>query len=154
MIRSRYRSADREDGNRSGLIVDAVQDSVGTPSGAVPVREGWAELLADAVNIVRPAAEAKQIRLRKIVDPHAGPISGDPTRLQQIIWNLLSNALKFTPKDGNIEVLLQRVNSHVELTISDSGIGIKPDFIDRIFERFRQADASTTRSHGGLGLGL
>ena len=107
-----------------------------------------------AVESVRPAAEAKQIRLRKIVDPHAGPISGDPTRLQQIIWNLLSNALKFTPKEGSIEVLLQRVNSHVELTISDSGIGIKPDFIDSIFERFRQADASTTRSHGGLGLGL
>ena len=74
--------------------------------------------------------------------------------MQQIIWNLLSNALRFTPKDGSIDVLLERANSHVELTISDSGIGIKPDFIDSIFERFRQADASTTRSHGGLGLGL
>jgi CheY-like chemotaxis protein/anti-sigma regulatory factor (Ser/Thr protein kinase) len=103
---------------------------------------------------VRPSAEAKQIRLRKIVDPHPGPVSGDPTRLQQVFWNLLTNAIKFTPKEGTIDVLLERVNSHLEVTVRDTGAGIKPEALSVIFDRFRQADSSTTRSHGGLGLGL
>lgn len=107
-----------------------------------------------AIDSVRPAAEAKEIRLRKILDPHAGPVSGDPTRLQQVIWNLLTNAIKFTPKRGKIDVLLERVDSHVEITVHDSGIGIKPEFLAVVFERFRQVDSSTTRMHGGLGLGL
>jgi signal transduction histidine kinase/CheY-like chemotaxis protein len=107
-----------------------------------------------ALDSVGPSAEAKQLRLRKTLDPSAGPVFGDPQRLQQIVWNLLSNAIKFTPKGGRIDLLLRRVNSHVELRVTDSGIGIAPDFLPHVFERFRQADSSTTRKHGGLGLGL
>ncbi|HET7671372.1 MAG TPA: ATP-binding protein [Burkholderiales bacterium] len=107
-----------------------------------------------AIETVRPSAEAKGIRLQKILDPLAGPISGDPHRLQQVLWNLLSNAIKFTPRDGKVQVILQRVNSHVEISVADSGIGIKREFLQHVFERFRQADASSTRHHGGLGLGL
>jgi PAS domain S-box-containing protein len=107
-----------------------------------------------AIETVRPAADAKGIRLDKLLDPAAGPISGDPARLQQVVWNLLSNAIKFTPKEGKVQVVLERVNSHVEISVADSGIGIKPEFLAHVFERFRQADASTTRTHGGLGLGL
>jgi CheY-like chemotaxis protein len=81
-------------------------------------------------------------------------VFGDPQRLQQIVWNLLSNSVKFTPKGGRIDLLLRRVNSHVEIRVADSGIGIAPDFLPHVFERFRQADSSTTRKHGGLGLGL
>lgn len=107
-----------------------------------------------AVETVRPAAEARGIRLEKILDPAAGPISGDPGRLQQVVWNLLTNAIKFTPKGGKVQVLLERVNSHLEISVTDTGIGIDPVFLPHLFERFRQADASTTRKHGGLGLGL
>jgi signal transduction histidine kinase/ActR/RegA family two-component response regulator len=107
-----------------------------------------------AVESVRPTLEAKAIQLRTTLDPLAGPVSADPHRLQQVIWNLLSNAVKFTPKGGKINVLLQRVNSHVEITVADSGSGISPEFLPFIFDRFRQADSSTTRRHGGLGLGL
>src|SRR4029079_18102129 len=107
-----------------------------------------------AVETVRPAADAKGIRLETFLDPAAGPISGDPGRLQQIVWNLLSNAIKFTPKEGKVQILLERVNSHIELSIADTGVGIRPEFIPHLFERFRQGDASTTRKYGGLGLGL
>ena len=107
-----------------------------------------------AVETVRPAAEAKGIRLETILDPQAGPVSGDPNRLQQIVWNLLSNAIKFTPKDGKVQVILERVNSHIEVSVADSGVGIEPKFIAHVFERFRQQDSSTTRRYGGLGLGL
>jgi signal transduction histidine kinase/CheY-like chemotaxis protein len=107
-----------------------------------------------ALDSIRPSAEAKQLRLRKTLDPSAGPVFGDPQRLQQIVWNLLSNSVKFTPKGGRIDLLLRRVNSHVEIRVADSGIGIAPDFLPHVFERFRQADSSTTRKHGGLGLGL
>jgi PAS domain S-box-containing protein len=107
-----------------------------------------------AVDSVRPAAEAKGIRLQVVLDPHAGPVSGDPDRLQQVVWNLLSNAIKFTPKEGRVQVLLARVNSHLELTVSDTGQGIEKEFLPYVFDRFRQADPSTTRTHGGLGLGL
>ena len=113
-----------------------------------------AAFIEAALETVRPAAMAKGIRLQKLLDPGAGPVSGDPNRLQQVIWNLLSNAIKFTPRDGKVQVLLQRVNSHIEIVVSDSGIGIDPRFLGHVFERFRQADASTTRQHGGLGLGL
>ncbi len=107
-----------------------------------------------AVDSVRPAAEAKSIRLQVVLDPRAGPVSGDPDRLQQVVWNLLSNAIKFTPKDGRVQVLLTRVNSHLELSVSDTGQGIEKKFLPYVFDRFRQADPSTTRKHGGLGLGL
>jgi CheY-like chemotaxis protein len=89
-----------------------------------------------------------------VLDPLAGPVRGDPNRLQQCFWNLLSNAIKFTPKGGRVQVSLSRVNSHVEVCVADNGQGIAPEFLPHVFERFRQADASTTRKHGGLGLGL
>ena len=107
-----------------------------------------------AIDSIRPAAEAKSIRLQTMLDPAAGPISGDADRLQQIVWNLLTNAVKFTPKGGKIQVKVQRIDSHVEIVVSDSGVGISKEFLPYVFDRFRQADASTTRIHGGLGLGL
>ncbi len=112
------------------------------------------EVIEAAVDAVRPGAGAKGIRLQVLVDPQAGPVSGDADRLQQVVWNLLSNAVKFTPKGGRVQVRLERVNSHIEIAISDSGKGIEADFLPHIFDRFRQADQSSTRSHGGLGLGL
>jgi PAS domain S-box-containing protein len=111
-------------------------------------------VIAAAVDAVRPAAEAKNIRLQTLLDPQAGPISGDPDRLQQVVWNLLSNAVKFTPKEGRVQVRLERVNSHVEIVISDTGRGIEAEFLPYVFDRFRQSDGSMTRRHGGLGLGL
>jgi CheY-like chemotaxis protein len=108
----------------------------------------------DAVATVMPAAEAKQIRVDTTIDPQVSPVSGDPDRLRQIVWNLLSNAVKFTPKGGRIQVRLERVNSSVEVVVSDTGIGIQRDFLPYIFERFRQAESSTAREHAGLGLGL
>ncbi len=107
-----------------------------------------------AMEAVLPAAAAKSIELRTQLDPLAGPVSGDPARLQQVAWNLLSNAVKFTPRGGRVEVRLERVDSHVELIVSDTGQGISPEFLPYVFDRFRQADGSTTRLHGGLGLGL
>ena len=110
--------------------------------------------IESAVETVKPAADAKEIRLETMLDPSAGPISGDPGRLQQVIWNLLSNAIKFTPRHGRIQVLLERVNSHIEICVADTGIGVKAEFLPHLFERFRQGDASTTRKYGGLGIGL
>ena len=107
-----------------------------------------------AMDSIRPAAEAKGIRLQTMLDPAAGPISGDADRLQQIVWNLLSNAVKFTPKGGRIQVKVARIDSHVEVVVSDSGVGISKDFLPFVFDRFRQENASSTRIHGGLGLGL
>jgi len=107
-----------------------------------------------AIDSIRPAADAKGIRLQTMLDPAAGPISGDADRLQQIVWNLLTNAVKFTPKEGQIQVKVQLIDSHVEIVVSDSGVGISQEFLPYVFDRFRQADVSTTRIHGGLGLGL
>ncbi|HLM00633.1 MAG TPA: PAS domain S-box protein [Pyrinomonadaceae bacterium] len=108
-----------------------------------------------AVEAARPAADAKNIRLEtSLVDPQAATISGDPDRLQQIVWNLLSNAIKFTPETGRVELRLTRVGSRIEVAVADTGAGIEPEFLPFVFERFRQSDGSTTRRHGGLGLGL
>jgi len=107
-----------------------------------------------ALDAVRPAANAKSIELQTQLDPLAGAVSGDPSRLQQVFWNLLANAVKFTSRGGRVEVRLERVDSHVELTVKDTGQGITPEFLPYVFDRFRQADGSTTRLHGGLGLGL
>ena len=107
-----------------------------------------------AVDTVRPAAEAKGITLHLRHDPDTGTLAGDAGRLQQVVWNLLSNAIKFTPPGGRVQVTLQRVGTNVEIGVSDTGIGIRPEFLPYVFERFRQADASTTRAFGGLGLGL
>jgi signal transduction histidine kinase/CheY-like chemotaxis protein len=107
-----------------------------------------------AIESVRPSADAKSIAIRRTIDPDAGPVFGDPNRLQQVVWNLLSNAVKFTAKDGAVDVIVRRVSSHIEIVVHDSGMGISADFLPHLFERFRQADSSTTRKHGGLGLGL
>ncbi len=111
-------------------------------------------LVHNAVATVQPAADAKGIKVHTIVDPRVDPVAGDPDRLQQVVWNLLSNAVKFTPKHGRIQVRLERVNSHVEIVVSDTGIGIRRAFLPHVFERFRQGEAGTTRTVGGLGLGL
>lgn len=112
------------------------------------------DILDAAIATIRPAAEAKGLQLHKIIDPHVGPIHGDANRLQQIAWNLLSNAVKFTPRGGRVQLALQRVDSHIELSVSDTGDGIAPEFLPHVFERFRQGDASTARAHTGLGIGL
>jgi len=111
-------------------------------------------ILQESCATVIPAAHAKGVRLETVIDPLNAPVSGDPDRLQQIVWNLLSNAIKFTPRGGKVQLRLSRVNSHVEITVSDTGRGIAADFLPFVFERFRQGDASFSREHGGLGLGL
>jgi CheY-like chemotaxis protein/two-component sensor histidine kinase len=112
------------------------------------------QVIEQALATVVPAADAKGVRIQKVLDPSAGPVFGDPARLQQVVWNLLSNAVKFTPRGGRVQVHLERIDSVVQICVSDTGEGIAPAFLPHIFERFRQADASTTRSQGGLGLGL
>lgn len=111
-------------------------------------------VVESAIATVRPAADGKRIRLTTSFDANVGIVVGDPDRLQQVVWNLLSNAVKFTPLDGSVDVALRRGNGHVEVEVSDTGEGIEPDFLPHVFERFRQADSSMTRSHGGMGLGL
>jgi CheY-like chemotaxis protein len=111
-------------------------------------------VVVEAIETLRSAASRKGVRLEMVIDPLDAPFSGDPNRLQQVFWNLLSNAIKFTPKGGRIQVLLERVDSSVEISIVDNGEGISPEFLPHIFNRFEQADASTSRRHGGLGLGL
>jgi PAS domain S-box-containing protein len=113
-----------------------------------------APVIKAAVDAVRPAAEAKGIKLHMVLDSGSGHIAGDADRLQQVVWNLLANAIKFTPKDGHVEVRLERINSHIELSVSDTGHGISQEFLPYVFDRFRQADPSMTRVYGGLGLGL
>jgi signal transduction histidine kinase/CheY-like chemotaxis protein len=111
-------------------------------------------VIENAIDAVRPAAEAKAIGLKSNLDPATGLILGDPDRLQQVIWNLLSNAIKFTPEEGEVEISLERVLPHVQIRVSDTGTGIDPDFLPYLFERFSQADDGGKRSRSGLGLGL
>lgn len=113
-----------------------------------------ANVIESAVEALRPAADAKEIGIEVIADDSAGPISGDSDRLRQIVWNLVSNAIKFTPKQGRVQVRLNRAGSNVEIIVSDTGAGIDPDFLPFVFDRFRQGDSSSTRRQGGLGLGL
>jgi PAS domain S-box-containing protein len=112
------------------------------------------DIVRAALDAIEPAADARGVRIETVLDPQASPISGDPDRLQQVLWNLLSNAVKFTNRGGKVQVRLARVNSHVEVTVSDTGVGIPPEFLPHVFERFRQADAGIARERGGLGLGL
>jgi len=112
------------------------------------------DIVRRAIDVITPAAEAKGVKVETVLDPNAGPISGDPERLQQVLWNLLSNAVKFTNRGGKVQVRLEQADSHVQVTVSDTGIGIAPEFLPYVFERFRQADAGITRERGGLGLGL
>jgi signal transduction histidine kinase/PAS domain-containing protein len=111
-------------------------------------------VISTALEAVRPAADAKGVRVQPIIEPIAEPMHGDPARLQQIVWNLISNAVKFTPRGGRVQVVLARVNSHVEIRVSDTGEGIAAEFLPHLFERFTQADPSPTREHAGLGIGL
>jgi PAS domain S-box-containing protein len=143
--------------NMQAQIIEDLLDVTRIISGSLRLdvlRVNLLEVVEAAVAAVTPAAEAKGVSLRKVLDPLAGPVSGDAGRLQQVVWNLLSNAVKFTPKGGLVQVLLERVNSHAEISVIDTGVGIRPEFLPHVFERFRQADSSTTRRHGGLGLGL
>jgi signal transduction histidine kinase/CheY-like chemotaxis protein len=111
-------------------------------------------LVSAAVHALRQAAEARRIGLTTDLDPAIGPITADPDRLQQIAWNLVSNAIKFTPSGGHVRVTLTADAQQIRLTVSDTGVGFRPDIAAHLFERFRQADSSSTRQYGGLGLGL
>jgi PAS domain S-box-containing protein len=113
-----------------------------------------AGVIDNAVSTVQPAADAKGVTLHALIDPRLPPVSGDPDRLQQVAWNLLSNAVKFTPKGGRVQVRLERVDSHIEIVVADTGVGIKKDFLPYVFERFRQGESGPARKTGGLGLGL
>jgi len=112
------------------------------------------EVINAALDAVRPSAAAKHIRIHPLLDSSIGLVRGDPNRLQQVLWNLLTNAVKFTPNGGRIQIVLERVNSHVEILVEDTGIGIRSEFLPYVFDRFRQGDPTTTRRYGGLGLGL
>ena len=107
-----------------------------------------------AIDAVRPAVRAKEIEFSVSLAPVTGEVRGDPDRLQQVIWNLLSNAVKFTPSSGRVSLKLEETGGAVQIVVADSGAGIDPAFLPHVFERFRQADSSTTRTQGGLGLGL
>jgi PAS domain S-box-containing protein len=113
-----------------------------------------APVIEAAMDVVHPAAEAKSIQLVARFSRGVGTVSGDPDRLQQVVWNLLSNAVKFTPEGGRVEVSLKRAGEHAEIVVADNGAGISPDFLPHVFEHFRQADSTSTRKHGGLGIGL
>jgi PAS domain S-box-containing protein len=138
-------------------IIDDLLDMSRIISGKVRLDVQLLDLpsvVLEAIETMRAAASSKGVRLQTVIDPLNAPVSGDPNRLQQIFWNLLSNAIKFTPRGGRVQVVLERINSHLEVSVSDTGEGIAPEFLPYIFNRFEQADASTTRRHGGLGLGL
>jgi len=111
-------------------------------------------VIESALDAVQPAASAKGLKIETVLDPNAGPVVGAADRLRQVVWNLLMNAIKFTPRDGRVRVHLRKIKSHVEIVVSDNGEGIQPEILPFIFDRFRQGDSTTTRPHGGLGLGL
>lgn len=138
-------------------IIEDILDVSRVITGKLQLTLGPVDLVAvvdAALDAVRPALEAKEIKIETIIDAGLRIISGDADRLQQVVWNLLSNAAKFTPTGGKIEVRVHHDNSYLQIDVSDTGPGIDPDFLPHVFERFRQADGSTTRTHGGLGLGL
>ncbi|HEY9805406.1 MAG TPA: HAMP domain-containing sensor histidine kinase, partial [Candidatus Obscuribacterales bacterium] len=111
-------------------------------------------IIESAIETAGPAAEAKEIQLQAILDSTSGCVAGDSDRIQQVIWNLLSNAIKFTPKGGQVQICLEQIHSYIAIIVSDTGQGIDPSFVPYVFDRFRQADSSITRSYSGLGLGL
>ena len=138
-------------------LIQDLLDMNGIISGKVRLemqRINIGEVIEEAVKTVRPSAEVKNIKLHVLLDSPAVPVRADPNRIQQVVWNLLSNAIKFTPRGGKVQVWLNPVNSYVALTVSDTGSGISSEFLPYVFDRFRQADGSITRPHGGLGLGL
>jgi CheY-like chemotaxis protein/anti-sigma regulatory factor (Ser/Thr protein kinase) len=138
-------------------LIDDLLDLGRIASGKMTLDVQWLDIVRvvhEAIASVQHAAIAKQISIKTIFNSSRGGMMGDHQRLQQVVWNLLSNAIKFTPKKGSVVVTVTRVNSHMEISVSDNGRGIEPDFLPHVFERFRQADASTTRQYGGLGIGL
>ncbi|HEX8287279.1 MAG TPA: PAS domain S-box protein [Pyrinomonadaceae bacterium] len=156
-IRVRAVETIRRNARIQSQLIDDILDVSRIISGKLKLETQPLELssvIEAAVESVLPAAQAKEIRLQRVLDSGSSMISGDRNRLQQIVWNLLSNAVKFTPKGGRVQIRLERINSHIEIIVSDTGIGISPKVMPFIFERFRQADSATTRQHGGLGLGL
>ncbi len=143
--------------NSQSQLIEDLLDFARIISGKIRLDVGKIEMgsLAEAVlDIVRPSAEAKGITVQSILDPRAGPVSGDPERIKQVLWNLMSNAVKFTPKGGRVQLRLERVDSSVEITVSDNGQGMSAEFLPYVFDRFRQADATTIRRQTGLGLGM
>jgi PAS domain S-box-containing protein len=141
---------------QSKIIADLL-DMSGIMSGKVRLelqRVDLASVINATIDSIRPTAQAKGIELYVVLDPKAGPVSGDPSRLQQVFWNLLTNAMKFTARDGRVTITLSRTDSHLEIEVTDEGEGMDPAFLPHVFDRFRQADASSARRHGGLGLGL
>jgi PAS domain S-box-containing protein len=156
---NRQKAFDTIERNATSLtqIVEDVLDISRIVSGKIRLNVqpvDFPPIVSNAIEAIAPAAEAKGVQLETVLDPQAAPISGDPERLQQIIWNLLSNAVKFTKRGDKVQVRLERVESHIELAVSDTGIGIPAEFLPHVFERFRQAEGGTTRERGGLGLGL
>jgi PAS domain S-box-containing protein len=138
-------------------LIEDLLDMSGIVSGKVRLelsKLDLAPVIHAAVDAVRPSAEVKGLRLETIIDPLAGSVKGDAARLQQVIWNLLTNAIKFSSRGGLVQVVLHRSDANLELSVTDTGKGISPEFLPHVFERFRQADSSSTRRHGGLGLGL
>ena len=141
---------------RQSQMIDDLLDMGRILSGKMRLevqRVELATVIEEAILSAQPSADGKGVRLLKTLGS-AAIVRGDPGRLQQVVWNLLSNAIKFTPRGGQVQVTLRKVHSQVHIQVTDTGIGIAPDLVGEIFERFRQADASTTRRHGGLGLGL
>jgi len=138
-------------------LIDDLLDTARIISGKLRLEVGPVDLVVvikESVQTISPAAEAKGISIQTDITSEVGQITGDPSRLQQVVWNLLSNAVKFTPPGGRIRVCLERIDPHVCITVSDTGKGVSPDFLPYIFDRFRQADESGARRYGGLGLGL
>jgi PAS domain S-box-containing protein len=138
-------------------LIDDLLDTARIISGKLQLDLGPVDLVSmieGAVQTIYPAADAKEIRIQTDLNPTVGQITGDSARLQQVIWNLLSNSVKFTPGGGCIDIRLERIDPHISITVSDTGKGIRSDFLPYVFDRFRQADASSTRRYGGLGLGL
>jgi PAS domain S-box-containing protein len=166
MLRERMLSPDKQEQaletierNATSLaqIVEDVLDISRIISGKIRLNVqavDFPKAVQNAIDVVTPAADAKGVRIEAILDPDGGPVSGDPERLQQVLWNLLSNAVKFTNRGGKVQVRLERIDSHIEVSVADTGVGIARDFLPYVFERFRQADASIGRERGGLGLGL
>jgi signal transduction histidine kinase/ActR/RegA family two-component response regulator len=155
--RERAAQVIHDSAKRQAQLIDDLLDVARIVSGKLRLERTLVdseEVIREALQVVQPAADTKHIQVSFEADPQIGFISGDKARLQQIVWNLLSNAIKFTPEGGAVRVHVRQVDQTVELTVSDTGQGIAPDFLETVFEPFRQADGSTTRRHAGLGLGL
>jgi len=144
-------------GKAQAHLIDDLLDTARIISGKLRLVVGPVDLVSvieESVQTIHPAADAKGVSVGADLPTEIGQITGDPARLQQIVWNLLSNAIKFTPQGGSVQARLERVDPHIRITVSDTGKGISPDFMPYIFDRFHQSDTSSVRRHGGLGLGL